>query len=222
VAIPSGSLLQASSTFTSGGTILVGNPGGPGGVAVNDLTAAGTYLYGQSFGARSTFNVTTGATTSPYAFYTDYVFTVAPGTFDSISATIDLGTSFGINGFQARLYDYNAGASQNLTVPGLSGSASTGYSSLALAGGALDAWSSTLNLAGNLSATSLVIPQTTLGAGTYVLELRGTSVGTSGGSYAGVLNMTPVPLPAGLPLLLSGMGGLIALARRRCGTPVAR
>jgi hypothetical protein len=62
-----------------------------------------------------------------------------------------------------------------------------------------------------------VLPQTTLAAGTYVLEIRGNVTGTSGGGYGGVLNLTPVPLPAALPLLLSGLGLIGAAARRRLG-----
>ena len=54
----------------------------------------------------------------------------------------------------------------------------------------------------------------TLAAGTYVLEVRGMATGTSGGSYSGTLNVAPVPLPATLPLLLSGLGLLGGLLRR--------
>jgi hypothetical protein len=57
---------------------------------------------------------------------------------------------------------------------------------------------------------------TTLAAWTYVLEVRGNVTGTSGGSYSGTLNVAPVPLPAALPLLFSGLGLLGGgLARRR-------
>jgi hypothetical protein len=48
-----------------------------------------------------------------------------------------------------------------------------------------------------------------------VLEVRGDVTGTSGGSYAGTLNLQPVPLPAAAWLLISGFAGLVPLVRRR-------
>jgi hypothetical protein len=53
-----------------------------------------------------------------------------------------------------------------------------------------------------------VLPETLLAPGSYVLEIRGNVTGSAGGSYSGVLNLAPapVPLPAALPLLLSGIG----------------
>jgi hypothetical protein len=214
VSVPTGSVLQISSTLTNGGAALVGDPSlSTGGIAVNDVTAGGTFTYNQTFGPLGSFSVTTGASSANYAFYTDYVFSVGPGSLDTISSTINLGTAYAVNGFQARLYSYNAGGNQNLTVPGLTSAGLSAYNSMALNGGVLDAWSSVLNLGGT-TATSLVIPETTLAAGTYVLELRGTSVGAAGGSFSGVLNVTPVPLPAALPLLMSGLG-LLGLRRRR-------
>jgi hypothetical protein len=65
-----------------------------------------------------------------------------------------------------------------------------------------------------------VLQPTTLAAGTYVLEVRGSllagdGVPGSSGSYSGVLNLTPVPLPAGLPLLLSGVSMFGAWISRR-------
>jgi hypothetical protein len=61
----------------------------------------------------------------------------------------------------------------------------------------------------------LEIMNTTLSSGSYYLEVRGNVDGTSGGSYSGTLNIAPVPLPAALPLLLSGFGLLGGLVRRR-------
>jgi hypothetical protein len=59
-----------------------------------------------------------------------------------------------------------------------------------------------------------VITPHTLTAGTYDLQVRGTT-DTLGGSFSGVLNTAPVPLPAALPLLLSGFGLLGGMLRRR-------
>ena len=54
-------------------------------------------------------------------------------------------------------------------------------------------------------------------AGTYVLEIRGE--GSAGSSYAGALDLTPVPLPAAFWLLGSGLlVGLGSAGRRRRGS----
>jgi hypothetical protein len=60
-----------------------------------------------------------------------------------------------------------------------------------------------------------VLDPTTLTAGSYVLEIRGEVTGSSGGTYTGSLNLNPVPLPAALPLLLSGLGLLGGWIRKR-------
>jgi hypothetical protein len=60
-----------------------------------------------------------------------------------------------------------------------------------------------------------VLNPTTLAAGTYVLEIRGDVTGSDGGTYSGSLNLNPVPLPAALPLLLSGFGLLGGTLRKR-------
>ena len=51
--------------------------------------------------------------------------------------------------------------------------------------------------------------------GTYVLDVAGTASGSSGGLYVGSLNLQPVPLPATAWFMLSGLGGLGFMARRR-------
>ncbi|MGO9635086.1 MAG: VPLPA-CTERM sorting domain-containing protein [Steroidobacteraceae bacterium] len=62
----------------------------------------------------------------------------------------------------------------------------------------------------NFSVPSLgVLP----GSETYDLQLKGTVTGTVGGGYGGTLSI--VPLPAAAWLLLSGLAGVGAMARRR-------
>jgi hypothetical protein len=142
-----------------------------------------------------------GAPAPGFSFYDDFVFSVATSTVDAVTSTIDLGQLFSIENLQVRLYN----ASGNPTSPVLGHPA-----------GLLDAWSTGVNFsAGGQSGTVAVLPPTMLGAGTYVLQVRGNVTGTAGGSYAGALNLSPVPLPAGLPLMLSGLGLLGGMVRKR-------
>ena len=61
---------------------------------------------------------------------------------------------------------------------------------------------------------------TTVSAGLYVLEVVGQlSNGATSGSYSGQLSVAPVPLPAALPFLLSGIAGLVGFLRRRTAVP---
>jgi hypothetical protein len=52
-------------------------------------------------------------------------------------------------------------------------------------------------------------------SGTYFRDVAGTANGSSGGTYIGQFNLSPVPLPAGVWLLLSGLGGIGTLVRKR-------
>ena len=132
-------------------------------------------------------------------FYDDYLFTIAPASIDSITSTISLGNLFGINNLQTRLYSG--------TVP------TTGVPT-----GLLEAWSTAIQISGTgYSGTMAVISPITLGAGNYVLEVRGDVVGTAGGSYAGTLNISPVPEAAEWIMLLAGLTlmGFVAVRRRQ-------
>ena len=60
---------------------------------------------------------------------------------------------------------------------------------------------------------------TMLNAGSYVLEVRGNVTGSAGGSYSGSLNLVPTPVPAALPLLLSGLGIFGGAVRSRSSQP---
>ncbi len=189
-------ILPYSVTYVDGSAQVQGSPGTVGGGIDVSSLASGTYAYAQTFNSPlATF--TPPGLSGSYAFYTDYVFTVGPTQVDSISSSINLGTSLAVNGLSARLYSYSAGSTSNTLLPAFIPS-----------GTVIDAWSSQVNLAPGLTASDTVIAPTVLDPGTYVLEIRADSVGTSGGSYSGTLNIAPVPLPAGLPLLLSATIGL--------------
>lgn len=57
-----------------------------------------------------------------------------------------------------------------------------------------------------------------LPAGTYEINVSGDAIGPAGGAYAGVVKVDPprpVPLPAAVWLLLSGIAGVGSIARRR-------
>jgi hypothetical protein len=190
VAVSNGGNLYLSETTTGSGSSPFGN--------ISGLANPGNYTYKDSWSALQS-TVVAGTSSG---FYDDFVFTIAAGQVDSVSSSITLGNMLGISGMQVRLYDYNANgqAAPLLTTP--------------VTGTAFDAWSSTVTFPGGSSTVS-VLPTTTLAAGTYAIEVRGTVSGSSGGNYTGSLNVTPVPLPAAAWLLLSGLGGLGALTRGR-------
>lgn len=153
------------------------------------LSVPGTYTYADSFNAPTPVG-------SP--FYDDYTFTVPVADFDTIAATINLGSFFDIVNLSARLYSG-------------SGPFASGVTPL------LQAWSTPFN-AGPASGQVVVINPIALGAGTYTLELRGNVTGLAGGSYSGSLNLTPaspVPEPSSKVAILAGLGLLgVQLSRK--------
>jgi hypothetical protein len=175
------------------------NSANPGTGTFSALSGAGSYTYANGF----TSQQTTDFSTSTNGFYDDYIITIGAGQVDSITSTVTIGSAAGISGMQVRLYDYaaNGDTAPLLTTP--------------VAGSAFDSWSTTIPISPGNSATYNVLPTTTLTAGTYVVEVRGTASGANGGAYSGTLDFTPVPLPGGLPLVLSGLGLLTGLTVRR-------
>ncbi len=173
------------------------------------LTGNGAFTGFSNNGGSGTYQDTFTAqtpiiTNSPnpgFGFYDDFDFSV-PGAVsaDSITSTINLSNIFGISNLQVRLYN-----SANNTPPVL-GSPQ---------GGVTEAWSTSINVAPGETGTVSVLNTTITQPGTYVLEVRGTATGSLGGSYSGTLNVSPVPLPAALPLLLSGLGLFGGMARKR-------
>lgn len=86
------------------------------------------------------------------------------------------------------------------------------FSSLSFSLHAADeSWTSSLTSAGS----SLVL--TSLAAGTYYVDVVGDANGSLGGAYSGIVAVSAVPLPAAAWLMLSGLLGLGAVARRRVG-----
>ena len=192
-----GSQLGLSFQTTAAGTLGSGSTT-QGGVAVTGAAtlmpnSGGTAFYGDSFTAP-----TTEIGTTSYGFYDDYAFTIATSSADSVTTTIDLGSQYQISNLAVRLFSTS---SYDLF-------AHAGSPSYYPISGEIDAtW----------SGSSDTISVVDLSAGTYVLEVRGTATGMSGGSYSGVLNVTPVPLPLSLPLALSGivsLGALLGIRRR--------
>lgn len=167
---------------------------------IDVLSVPGSSTYGHTITAP-----TTQIGTSGFGFYDDFVFTIASATTDSITSTIDLLGAFQINNLQVRLFSAAGNAFPVLGSPvGCPGVGCT----------LINAWSSPVNY-GPTTGTVALLPTTQLGAGTYVLEVRGNVVGTYGGSYSGVLNLAAVPVPAGAWMFGSGLIGLAAMRRRR-------
>ncbi|MCB5188714.1 FxDxF family PEP-CTERM protein [Methylobacillus caricis] len=54
-----------------------------------------------------------------------------------------------------------------------------------------------------------------LAAGEYTFKVVGTTIGAAGGNYGFAINVTPVPEPSSVAMLLIGFAALGAVARRR-------
>jgi hypothetical protein len=119
---------------------------------------------------------------------------------DAITSTINFENVLDISDLAVRLYNYN-GTPSSLPLTGNAG--------------AMSGWSTTTQIAPGTSSIVNVLDVPQLNAGTYVLEVAGDLTGTAGGTYTGSLDLEPVPLPAALPLLLSGLGLLGGAVRRR-------
>lgn len=170
-----------------------------------------SYDLGDSFGSGDPLSPTqlfpesdiggSSSSSSPYDFYDDYFFTITGGASAYAAAISDFGMN-GISDLQIRLFASSGEAGPTNGTPTLG----------APTGGAIDGWTAPLGTSGSMSLDFA----NDLPAGTYDLQIRGqvnTSSGT--GSYGGDLDLTPVPLPAGLPMLLCGLGVLGGLVRRR-------
>jgi len=158
-----------------------------------NLTLPFSTVYGSTFTTQS-------APPEGDTFYEDYAFTISDGSFSSITATFNLADILQISGLQARLFAGNPwpGSTPGTLSPG----------------DLLQRWSTAV-ASGSGTGSVQVINPITLGAGNYVLEVRGKVTGNAGGSYAGVFNVSPVPEPGGSALAVAGLASLALLLRRR-------
>lgn len=121
-------------------------------------------------------------------FWDDFTFTLTDASANSVTSSISLSNLLGIDNMSARLY-----------------TGSTHQTGAVVPGTLMSAWGTVANLGSGVGITTVVLNPLVLAAGTYTLQLKGTVVGSAGGSYAGVLNVAPVPEPETNAMLLSGL-----------------
>lgn len=132
-------------------------------------------------------------------FWDDFTFTLTDASANSVTSSISLSNLLGIDNMSARLY-----------------TGTTHQTGAVVPGTLMSAWGTTVNLGSGVGITTVVLNPLVLAAGTYTLQLKGTVSGLAGGSYAGVLNVAPVPEPETNAMLLSGLLllGFIAIKRK--------
>ncbi len=169
------------------------------------LGVPGQYTFSHTFSTPQSNVLGTDGTAGDYSFQDSYVFQVGAGASgDTVVATLNLPSSFGMSDLQMRLYDIGTSSTTpvvggSLAVPGVT---------------VISPW-----LGSHGPATQQITADFSglMPGDTYVLDIAGTATGSSGGLYIGALDLQPVPLPASLWLLVSGMGALALASRRRFG-----
>jgi hypothetical protein len=202
-----GTLAAPVVTVTPTGYPDNGSPGSPIGTSVTytlgDAFGPGQTVVGADFSTSNTGGQHAPTATAPdsgWNFYDDYRFTINPG---STLSTGVLSVTSGSGGYVSDLEVRLFAAGPNGTAP--NAPATLGAPS---GGTLLDAWSTVFP-----GGTYLYTLPTSFPAGSYDLQFRGLATGSE--SYGGNITFEPVPLPAALPLLLSGAGLLGGLIRRR-------
>lgn len=147
-----------------------------------------------------TFGYVQSHTPSETPFADDYLFRVNTGAL----VTFELQ----VNNSQGRLIDVTTGSPGIFTAQLLAGGAPIGSGVYATQNGT--------------NGTTFTLAFADLQTGiTYTLEVLGTVLGQAGGTYTFSANLSQVPLPAAVWLLLSALAGLVGMTRVRRRPAVA-
>jgi hypothetical protein len=171
----------------------------------NAFGAAGQLAVGSDFSTGETVQSASGsvAPDSGWNFYDDYFFSTTAATANNATVISNFSQD-SISNLQVRIFASG----------GQSGTPNPAPTLGIPTGGAVDGWSAPL--VGSNGSLSILLP-TGFPSGSYDLQVRGEALGPNA-SYGGTLQIAPVPVPAGLPMLLSGLGMLGSLMRRRRAT----
>lgn len=195
--------LNLNYSWTSLDGVIVVSTDGTGNNIQIATPVPGSYDYSHTVTAANTPFTVPGSVSGSYPlgfeFYDDYVFTITGAVANAVTSTISTGALLNINNLQARLFV--------LTTP-------LPYLGAPPSGTLIQAWGAAFTCGAGCSGETVILANTVLAPGTYVLELRGIVGGSVSGSYGGALNLTPVPVPAAVWLFGSALG-MIAVMRRR-------
>jgi hypothetical protein len=164
------------------------------------LGVPGQYNFSDTFNSPESTVIATSPV-GPYTILDSFGFTVgADAQGDVLTATLNLANVFNFANLQLRLYQVTS-SSVVPVVPGIPAGSTM-----------IQPWIGTTVSNPNEVIASFSGLQNNA---TYFLDIAGIPNGTNGGSYTGILNLAPVPLPPNSWLLISGLGVIGVLIRRR-------
>jgi hypothetical protein len=165
----------------------------------NTFNESGSNTILNNFGASAT------GSGGPWNFQDNFAFTTSAATVKSTSIAF----TSDVSDLQARII--SATDPNGFAVPVTTNSNAAGQE---LVGGpsvvtVINGWTTSVNQPVDYT---VVLPKA-LVAGSYILQVRGEGSPTA--TYGGTVTFTPVPLPAGFPLLISGLGALAGFGFRK-------